>query len=141
VEEAISDKVAIAEFPTTEEAARLSHGAGIRVLMGAPNLVRGGSHTGNVSAQSLAEAGLLDILSSDYVPSSLLWAAFDLPARSPTISLPQAVAMVTRTPARAAGLNDRGEIAPGLRADLVRVAVAGAHPVVKGVWREGRRVA
>ncbi|WP_127089658.1 alpha-D-ribose 1-methylphosphonate 5-triphosphate diphosphatase [Aquabacter cavernae] len=141
VEEAISDKVAIAEFPTTEEAARLSHGAGIRVLMGAPNLVRGGSHTGNVSAQSLAEAGLLDILSSDYVPSSLLWAAFDLPARSPLISLPQAVAMVSRTPARAAGLDDRGEIAPGLRADLVRVAVAGGHPVVKAVWREGQRVA
>lgn len=141
VAEAVSDQVAIAEFPTTEEAARLSHEAGIRVLMGAPNLVRGGSHTGNVSAQSLAEAGLLDILSSDYVPSSLLWAAFDLPERAPGISLPTAVAMVTRTPARAAGLTDRGEIAPGLRADFVRVARAGAHPVVKGVWREGRQVA
>ncbi len=80
VREAVSDGVAIAEFPTTREAARLSHDAGIRVLMGAPNLVRGGSHTGNVSAQDLAREGLLDILSSDYVPSSLLWGAFDLPA-------------------------------------------------------------
>ncbi|MEW6254483.1 MAG: alpha-D-ribose 1-methylphosphonate 5-triphosphate diphosphatase [Pseudomonadota bacterium] len=141
VEEAISDKVAIAEFPTTPEAARLSHAAGIKVLMGAPNLVRGGSHTGNVSAQSLAQAGMLDILSSDYVPSSLLWAAFDLPERASAISLPTAVAMVTRTPAHAAGLTDRGEIAPGLRADLVQVAVAGTHPIVKAVWREGRRVA
>ncbi|OYX87240.1 MAG: phosphonate metabolism protein PhnM [Azorhizobium sp. 32-67-21] len=141
VSEAISDGVAIAEFPTTQEAARLSHDAGIRVLMGAPNLVRGGSHTGNVSAQSLAQEGLLDILSSDYVPSSLLWAAFDLPRRESGISLPQAVRMVTKTPAGAASLHDRGEIAPGLRADLVRVALAGDIPVVRGVWREGTRVA
>ncbi len=141
VAEAIGDGVAIAEFPTTEEAARLSHEAGIRVLMGAPNLVRGGSHTGNVSAESLARGGRLDILSSDYVPSSLLWAAFDLTRRVPSVALPEAVRMITKTPAEAAGLSDRGEIAPGRRADLVRVALAGEMPVVKGVWREGRRVA
>ncbi len=141
VAEAIGDGVAIAEFPTTEEAARLSHEAGIRVLMGAPNLVRGGSHTGNVSAESLARGGRLDILSSDYVPSSLLWAAFDLTRRVPSIALPEAVRMVTKTPAEVAGLADRGEIATGRRADLVRVALAGEMPVVKGVWREGRRVA
>lgn len=141
VAEAIGDGVAIAEFPTTEEAARLSHEAGIRVLMGAPNLVRGGSHTGNVSAESLARGGRLDILSSDYVPSSLLWAAFDLTRRVPSIALPEAVRMITKTPAEVAGLSDRGEIATGRRADLVRVALAGEMPVVKGVWREGRRVA
>lgn len=141
VAEAIGDGVAIAEFPTTEEAARLSHEAGIRVLMGAPNLVRGGSHTGNVSAESLARGGRLDILSSDYVPSSLLWAAFDLTRRVPSIALPEAVRMITKTPAEVAGLADRGEIAPGRRADLVRVGLAGDMPVVKGVWREGRRVA
>lgn len=141
VAEAIGDGVAIAEFPTTEEAARLSHEAGIRVLMGAPNLVRGGSHTGNVSAESLARGGRLDILSSDYVPSSLLWAAFDLTRRVPSIGLPEAVRMVTKTPAEVAGLSDRGEVAIGRRADLVRVALAGDMPVVKGVWREGRRVA
>lgn len=141
VAEAIGDGVAIAEFPTTEEAARLSHEAGIRVLMGAPNLVRGGSHTGNVSAEELARGGRLDILSSDYVPSSLLWSAFDLTRRVLSIQLPEAVRMITKTPAEVAGLADRGEIAIGRRADLVRVALAGEMPVVKGVWREGRRVA
>ena len=141
VAEAIGDGVAVAEFPTTEEAAKLSHDAGIRVLMGAPNLVRGGSHTGNVSAEALARAGLLDILSSDYVPSSLLWSAFDLNRRVPSIDLPRAVRMVTKTPAEVAGLTDRGEIAVGRRADLVRVALAGDMPVVKAVHRAGRRVA
>ncbi|MFG1285743.1 alpha-D-ribose 1-methylphosphonate 5-triphosphate diphosphatase [Xanthobacter versatilis] len=141
VAEAIGDGVAVAEFPTTEEAARLSHDAGIRVLMGAPNLVRGGSHTGNVSAEALARAGLLDILSSDYVPSSLLWSAFDLNRRAPSIDLPRAVRMVTKTPAEVAGLTDRGEIAQGRRADLVRVTLAGDMPVVRAVYRAGQRVA
>ncbi|MFG1303077.1 alpha-D-ribose 1-methylphosphonate 5-triphosphate diphosphatase [Xanthobacter autotrophicus] len=141
VAEAIGDGVAVAEFPTTEEAAKLSHDAGIRVLMGAPNLVRGGSHTGNVSAEALARAGLLDILSSDYVPSSLLWSAFDLNRRVPSIDLPQAVRMVTKTPAEVAGLTDRGEIAQGRRADLVRVTLAGDMPVVRSVHRAGQRVA
>lgn len=141
VAEAIGDGIAIAEFPTTVEAARLSHEAGIRVLMGAPNLVRGGSHTGNASAEDLARQGLLDILSSDYVPASLLWAPFDLTRRVPTISLPEAVRLVTKNPAEAASLSDRGEIAPGKRADLVRVAMAGDIPVARAVWREGQRVA
>jgi len=141
VAEAIGDGVAIAEFPTTQEAAALSHAAGIRVLMGAPNLVRGGSHTGNASAEALARAGLLDILSSDYVPASLLWSAFDLSRRVETISLPQAVQRVTKIPAEVAGLADRGEIALGRRADLVQVALAGDIPVARSVWREGRRVA
>ncbi|MFG1241141.1 alpha-D-ribose 1-methylphosphonate 5-triphosphate diphosphatase [Xanthobacter sp. DSM 14520] len=141
VAEAIGDGVAVAEFPTTEEAARLSHDAGIRVLMGAPNLVRGGSHTGNVSAEALARAGLLDILSSDYVPSSLLWSAFDLNRRAPSIDLPRAVRMVTKTPAEVAGLTDRGEIAQGRRADLVRVTLSGDMPVVRAVYRAGQRVA
>ncbi|MFS8035667.1 alpha-D-ribose 1-methylphosphonate 5-triphosphate diphosphatase [Xanthobacter sp. AM11] len=141
VAEAIGDGVAIAEFPTTHEAAQLSHAAGIRVLMGAPNLVRGGSHTGNASAEALARAGLLDILSSDYVPSSLLWSAFDLNRRVPSIPLPAAVRMVSKTPAEVAGLADRGEIAPGKRADLVRVGLAGVLPVARAVWRQGQRVA
>ncbi|WP_341992498.1 alpha-D-ribose 1-methylphosphonate 5-triphosphate diphosphatase [Azorhizobium sp. AG788] len=141
VAEAIGDGLAIAEFPTTVEAARLSHEAGIRVLMGAPNLVRGGSHTGNVAAEELARLGLLDILSSDYVPASLLWAPFDLVRRVPSLSLAQAVRMVTKNPAEAAKLTDRGEIALGKRADLVRVAMAGEIPVARAVWREGQRVA
>lgn len=134
------ERVALAEFPTTREAAEASHAAGITVMMGAPNLIRGGSHSGNVSAQDLAEAGLLSILSSDYVPASLLMAAFQLPERVPGISLPEAVATVTANPARATGLADRGRIEAGLRADLVRVQEAQGVPVVRQVWRAGERV-
>lgn len=140
VEEAEADGVAIAEFPTTLEAAAAAHDAGLAVLMGAPNVVRGRSHSGNVSATDLVAAGLLDILSSDYVPFALLQAAFVLPSRVEGLDLPRALATVTRNPARAAGFDDRGEIAPGKRADLVRVAAHGPLPAVRGVWREGRRV-
>jgi alpha-D-ribose 1-methylphosphonate 5-triphosphate diphosphatase len=140
VAEAVGDRVAIAEFPTTVEAARASHEAGIRVMMGGPNVVRGGSHSGNIAAEDLARAGFLDILSSDYVPASLLMAAFELPKRAHTMSLSAAVRTVTLTPAMATGLTDRGEIAAGKRADLVRVSVARAAPIVRQVWREGRRV-
>ena len=134
------DGVSIAEFPTTIEAATASRAADIHVLMGAPNLVRGGSHSGNVSAVVLAEAGQLDILSSDYVPFSLMVAVFALPGLVPSISLPQAVRLVTRAPAEAVGLDDRGAIRPGLRADLVRVRAGEGVPVVRSVWREGVRV-
>nr|WP_029074186.1 alpha-D-ribose 1-methylphosphonate 5-triphosphate diphosphatase [Kaistia adipata] len=140
VAEAAADGVSIAEFPTTIEAAAASRDADIRVLMGAPNLVRGGSHSGNVSAVVLAEAGQLDILSSDYVPFSLMVAVFALPELVPAISLPQAVRLVSRAPAEAVGLEDRGAIRPGLRADLVRVRAGDGVPVVRSVWREGIRV-
>ena len=141
VDEAAADGVTIAEFPTTADAAALSREKGMHVLMGAPNVVRGGSHSGNISAQVLAEAGLLDILSSDYVPFSLLQAAFGLPQRVPGIDLPAAIQLVTRNPAVATGLEDRGEIAVGKRADLVQVRVVDGMPVVRSVWRQGRRVA
>jgi alpha-D-ribose 1-methylphosphonate 5-triphosphate diphosphatase len=141
VAQSIADQVAIAEFPTTLEAAQASHAAGIRVLMGAPNLVRGSSHSGNVGTAELARAGLLDVLSSDYMPASLLMAAFHLPRAVPAIDLPQAIRTVTRTPAEAVGLDDRGEIAIGKRADLVRVRVTRDIPVVRAVWRTGERVA
>ena len=141
VAQAMRDGIAIAEFPTTVEAATALHAAGIRVLMGAPNLVRGGSHTGNVATLDLARAGVLDILSSDYVPASLLMATLALPRLVPGIDLPAAVRMVTRTPAGAVGLTDRGEIAPGKRADLIRVHVAGDMAAVRNVWRRGERVA
>ena len=140
VEEAVTDGVAIAEFPTTLEAAAAAHDAGLAILMGAPNVVRGKSHSGNISATDLVRAGLLDILSSDYVPFALLQAAFVLPLRVDGLSLSAALATVTRNPARAAGLGDRGEIAIGKRADLVRVQVSNGLPVVRGVWRQGKRV-
>ncbi|NVN85266.1 MAG: alpha-D-ribose 1-methylphosphonate 5-triphosphate diphosphatase [Rhodopseudomonas sp.] len=139
--DAIRDRVAVAEFPTTIEAARGLHAAGIGILMGAPNVVRGGSHSGNIAAIDLAREGLLDILSSDYIPSSLLMAALQLPDRVAAIDLAAAVRTVTKAPAEAVGLNDRGEIAVGKRADLIRVHVAHDVPAVRSVWREGHRVA
>ncbi|MGL3150452.1 alpha-D-ribose 1-methylphosphonate 5-triphosphate diphosphatase [Microbacterium sp. A82] len=143
--------VRISEFPTTVEAARAAREAGQLVVMGAPNIVRGGSHSGNVAAAELLRHGLLDILSSDYVPSSPLQAVFALVA-SGEVTVPQGSALVSANPARAIGLNDRGVIEVGRRADLVRVRVhemaqtphhpSGAPvPVVRGVWREGMRVA
>ena len=141
VDEAIEHGVRLAEFPTSVDAARASHGAGMSVLMGAPNIVRGKSHSGNIAARDLAEIGVLDVLSSDYVPFSLIHAPFVLADTVETIDLPRAIAMVTATPARTVGLDDRGRIAEGLRADLVRVRRRDGVPVVRGVWREGRRVA
>lgn len=140
VEEAHRDGAAISEFPTRVEAAKAAHAKGMSIVMGAPNVVRGGSHSGNVAAADLARRGLLDALSSDYVPASLLLAAFRLVPLA-GFSVAQAVATVSLNPARAAGLADRGEIAPGLRADLVQVRLVGEQPLVRAVWREGRRVA
>ena len=135
------DGVTIAEFPTTLEAASASRAAGMATVMGAPNVVRGGSHSGNASARELAEAGQLDILSSDYVPAALLMAAFRL-ADAPAVGgLAGAMRLVSKAPAEATGLKDRGEIAVGRRADLLRVAKHDGEPVVRAVWREGRRVA
>ena len=140
VAQAIADGISIAEFPTTIEAAQTLHGAGIRVLMGAPNLVLGGSHAGNISTSQLAKMGVLDVLSSDYMPASLLMAALLLPQCDPSIDLAAAVRTVSKAPADAVGLDDRGEIRPGKRADLIRVR-AGSVPTVRAVWRGGRRVA
>jgi alpha-D-ribose 1-methylphosphonate 5-triphosphate diphosphatase len=128
-----------AEFPTTVEAARACNDHGIKVMMGAPNLIRGGSHSGNVAAADLAEAELLDIVSSDYVPSSLLSAALMLGDMWGDIS--RGIATVTKAPAEAVGLQDRGRIGLGKRADLVRVTRVGSAGAVRGVWVQGRRVA
>jgi len=141
VKEAERDKMVIAEFPTTPEAAAASRDAGMKVMMGGPNLVRGGSHSGNVSAKDLASMGHLDIVSSDYVPASLLHGALLLASEVPGIELPAAIASVSKTPAEAVGLSDRGEIAPGKRADLVHVHTEHSVPIVRSVWREGNRIA
>lgn len=140
VDEAIENGVTISEFPTTVESASKAHGAGLSVLMGAPNLVLGGSHSGNVSAMDLAQRKVLDILSSDYVPSSMIQGVFMLWQSGSKPTLPAAVATVSTTPARAVGLDDRGEIAMGRRADLVRVSMADDTPTVVSVWRQGHRV-
>lgn len=116
---------AVAEFPTTVAAARAARSAGLSVVMGAPNVVRGASHTGNVSARELVEEGVVDALASDYVPASML-AAVDVLVREGLATLPRAVELVTSGPARAAGLVDRGALVPGTRADLVLARRRGA---------------
>ena len=142
--EAHGEGAAISEFPTTVEAARTAQGLGMSIVMGAPNVVRGGSHSGNVSALDLAKLDLLDTLSSDYVPISMLMGAFRL-VDLVGWSIAQAVATVSLNPARSLGLADRGEIAPGKRADLVQVRLVEGpdgfrQPVVRAVWRQGKRI-
>lgn len=134
-----SNGVGFAEFPTTAEAAQACQDHGIAVMMGAPNLIRGGSHSGNVAAEELAQAGLLDIVSSDYVPAGLLMSAFKL--GDLWDDLPRAIACVSGAPARAASLHDRGALATGLRGDVLRVRKLGNTPALRGVWRGGNRIA
>ncbi len=140
IAEAAALGISVTEFPTTLAAARAARDNSMKIVMGAPNLVRGGSHSGNVSAAELAAEGLLDNLASDYVPASLLQAAFRLAEEAHGLSLPQAVATVSANPAATAGLADRGRIAPGLKADLLRVAVIEGQPFIKTVWRDAERV-
>lgn len=140
IEQAHADACQIAEFPTSLEAARLARDRGMYVVAGAPNLIRGGSHSGNVDVAALVREGLCDILSSDYYPSSLVQAVFEL-ARNCGLSLPAAVATASYTPARALGLSDRGEIHKGKRADLIRVREVRSGPIVVSTWCAGRQVA
>jgi alpha-D-ribose 1-methylphosphonate 5-triphosphate diphosphatase len=140
VREAVQNGMTIAEFPTTREAAEASHEAGLAVLVGAPNVVLGGSHSGNIAAIDLIRAGNAEILSSDYVPASLMEGIFRLPQSGAGITLAEAVRFASFNPARAVGFDDRGEIAPSRRADMVRVRVIDDAPIVRSVWREGQRV-
>lgn len=139
VDEAHELGAAMSEFPTTLDAARRARDLGLATVAGAPNVVRGGSHSGNVSALELAREGVLDALSSDYVPGSLLLAAWLL-RREAGFSLSEALKVVTSRPARACGLLDRGEVTVGLRADLVRVKEVDGTPAVREVYTRGVRV-
>ncbi len=140
IDEAVAAGFRISEFPTTEGAARAARKHRLGIVMGAPNLIRGGSHSGNVSALDLARADLIDVLSSDYVPHSLLHAAFLLRDQAGW-TLAKAIATATLNPARLVGLDDRGEIALGKRADFVRVRESLGVPVPMETRREGRRIA
>ena len=135
VEAAVGEGVTMSEFPTTVAAAQAARQHGMAIIMGGPNMVKGGSHSGNVSASELAKSDLLDIFSSDYVPSSLLLATFML-AGLDGWSLPKAVRTVTLNPARAIGLQDRGQVAVGQRADLLRVRMnrAGMPSVLQTLY-------
>ncbi len=137
--EAAGDGFVLSEFPTTVEAAETARKLGLKVLMGAPNLVLGRSHSGNVSAMELGRFGLLDILSSDYVPMSLLHGAFLL-HHELDWPLPLAAGVVSTQPAETAQLFDRGEVAIGKRADLIQVQDEQGLPLIRRVWRRGLRV-
>jgi alpha-D-ribose 1-methylphosphonate 5-triphosphate diphosphatase len=128
----------ISEFPTTKEAAEAAHAAGMKIVGGAPNIVRGGSHSGGIAVSELAKAGLIDVLSSDYVPASLLQAVMKL--GSGLMPLHEAFGLTTWRAADMLGLADRGRLKPGLRADLVRFRVVGGTPVVRAVTVRGHRV-
>jgi alpha-D-ribose 1-methylphosphonate 5-triphosphate diphosphatase len=140
VEENRADGIRISEFPVTLAAAAAARAGAMSIIAGAPNLVRGGSHTGNVAASALLEAGLVDALASDYVPASLIHAAF-VAADLAGLGLPRAVAMVSHMPAQIAGLADRGQLSPGWRADLVHLRLLHGCPAVRAVYRGGIRVA
>lgn len=133
------DGITIAEFPVSLAAARGAHALGMDVIAGAPNIVRGGSHSGNVNAIDLIRAGLVTALASDYVPSAMLEAAFACVTQE-ILPVPEAIALVTDGPARIVGLHDRGRIEAGRRADLVQVRLYDGLPVIRRVWVGGHRV-
>ena len=139
IEENHRDGIRISEFPVSMIAAKAARARGMMVIAGAPNIVRGGSHSGNVSAAEMVRERAVDGLASDYVPASLVEAAFACVEKA-GITLAAGVAMVTAAPAAMAGLSDRGRIAAGMRADLVRVREFEGIPVVRQVWRTGERV-
>jgi len=141
VDQALAEGATIAEFPTTLAAARRARDAGLTIVAGAPNYLRGGSQSGNIAVADLLAQGLVDVLASDYIPRSPLDAAFALAAdTSMPFDLPASLRLVTHAPARLTGLTDRGEITQGLRADLAAVQVVGGQPVVQAVWRAGKQV-
>jgi alpha-D-ribose 1-methylphosphonate 5-triphosphate diphosphatase len=110
----------ICEFPIAEEVGREARAAGDWVVMGCPNVVRGGSHLGWASAARMAEAGICNVLCSDYFYPAMLRAALVLAQRG-QLDLAHAWGLISTNPAAAAGLADRGAIAEGLRADIVVV--------------------
>jgi alpha-D-ribose 1-methylphosphonate 5-triphosphate diphosphatase len=131
----------LAEFPTTVETAEDAASHGDDIVLGAPNVVRGGSHTGWIDATEMIGRGLCSVLASDYYYPAPLLAAFALASRG-TLPFGQAWALVSQTPANAVKLNDRGQIARGQRADLIIVdpSADGQQPRVVAAIVAGRVV-
>lgn len=127
----------ISEFPVNIDAAVAARRHGMATVFGAPNILRGGSQSGSMKALEAVERGLADCLCADYAPGALLAAAFRLPSIC-ALDLPAAVALVSRHAATAVGLTDRGEIAPGMRADLVAVREIAGFPQATHTWCAGR---
>lgn len=141
VRDAIAEGAILAEFPTTIDAAKEAHGNGLQVLMGAPNIVLGGSHSGNVSAIELVELDLVDIISSDYVPRSLLQSVFII---SQQIQKPlyEAIKLVTLNAAKAINLDrELGSLEIGKKADFITVHNDGIVPRMLEVYKQAIRVA
>ncbi len=141
IQEAVKNGAKISEFPTTLDAAQAAKKSGLNVLMGSPNLVLGGSHSGNISALDLVQQDLVDILSSDYVPHSLLQSIFII-AKKLGKPLYETLRLVTSNPAKAIHLfADRGSLEVGKQADLITVHDDGIVPRITSVIRQGQRVA
>ena len=141
VRQAIAEGVVLAEFPTTIDAAKEAHSNGLQVLMGAPNIVLGGSHSGNVSAMELVELDIVDIISSDYVPRSLLQSIFII-CQQTNKPLYEAIALVTLNAAKAINLdNEIGSLEVGKKADFITVHDDGIVPRILEVYKQGKRVA
>lgn len=130
--------VCMSEFPVTAEAAAHARSLGMHVAMGAPNAMRGGSLSGNLNAAEAVADGLVDTLASDYHPASMLHAAYAL-HRKGVLPLNEAINLVSANPADGVGLNDRGRLAVGMRADMV-ILDDGDLPRVHGTFREGQRI-
>ena len=131
--------VHISEFPINLETAKAAQKSGLQTVFGAPNLLRGQSQSGSMKAIDAIHHQVGDILCADYSPASLLAAAFRIPDLAGW-TLPQAIALVTSNPAKAANLSDRGEIAVGKRADLIAVKKNHNFPQVITTWVAGRMV-
>ncbi len=141
VQEAIAEGVVLAEFPTTIDAAKEAHSNGLLVLMGAPNVVLGGSHSGNVSAMELVELDLVDIISSDYVPRSLLQSIFII-SKQASQPLHEAIKLITSNPAKAINLDNKiGSLEVGKKANFITVCDDGVVPRILEVYKQGDRVA
>ena len=135
---AADEGVAISEFPCTLEAAREARARSMLIVGGAPNIVRGGSQSGNVAVRELLEEKLIDILASDYFYPAMLGAMVRLHADR-VAPLPVLWTLVSLNPARAMGLSDRGRIAPGQRADLLLLDWPEAQaPAPLRTWVSGR---
>lgn len=139
IEQMASMGVSISEFPVTEDAARYARGKGMYTIMGAPNAYRGGSNTGNLSALHAIEAGLVDILATDYYPPAMLQTAFKL-AKQGILPLVDGMKLIAENPARAVGLHDRGRIEVGLQADLVLVEEGPDHARIRATLRQGHPI-
>lgn len=128
----------ISEFPVTLEAAQAAKTKNMFVAMGAPNALRGASHSGNLSALEGIRAGVVDVLAADYYPAALLQSVYKI-AREKILPLEHAMSLITGNAAQSANLVDRGRLEPGLRADLVLIEET-EHPRVRATFKQGRAV-